>query len=67
MKAAILILFGVGIAFAISKILSAKRDAEIKRKRDVLSAVQVTNDITQVGKGGVLKLPPFGPQRRTAG
>lgn len=62
-KAVILVLFGVGIAYAVAKFLAAKKEAEAKRRLDVQSAVQVTNDITKVGKGGVLKLPPFGPQR----
>ncbi len=63
MKAVLFVMFGVGIAYVIGRLLAARKDAQATQRRTIQNAVQITNDITQVGKGGVLKLPPFGPQR----
>lgn len=63
MRLLIFILLGVGIAYVVGRIISARKEAEDKARRareQTLGGANVTNDITRVGKGGVLKLPPFG-------
>jgi hypothetical protein len=66
MKLIIYMLAGVGIAALIGKFVSRKKNAE-KQRRDaqaeVLGAANITNDITQVKKDGVVRLPPFGDSK----
>lgn len=71
MKPLFYMLVGMGVAALIGMFISRKRrtaqqvsDAARKREETLNSAV-ATNDITRVGKGGVIKLPPFG--RNTLG
>ncbi|MCB9549334.1 MAG: DUF4178 domain-containing protein [Myxococcales bacterium] len=65
MKALLFILLGAGAAVLIGKLLTRKKDQERlrhQRQREIASGANVTNDITGVRRGGVLKLPPFGNQ-----
>ncbi|MCA9546812.1 MAG: hypothetical protein KC613_20545, partial [Myxococcales bacterium] len=66
MKLIIFVLAGVGVAALVGFFINRKKSAERSRQRSreaTLSSAHVTNDITKVGKGGVLKLPPFGKSR----
>ncbi|MCA9558125.1 MAG: DUF4178 domain-containing protein [Myxococcales bacterium] len=62
----IYIAIGLGVAVAVGVVISRKKQAEAERarRRDAtVTGANVTNDITRVGKGGVLRLPPFGQSR----
>lgn len=66
MKPLLYVLIGAGLAVAIVKLLTRKKSQENKRLQErqrVVSGANVTNDITGVKKGGVLKLPPFGTSK----
>ncbi len=66
MKLIVYMLAGVGIAALIGYFLNRKGRAErqrTERRAETLSAANVTNDITKVGKGGVLRMPPFGASK----
>ncbi|MBU0549994.1 DUF4178 domain-containing protein [Myxococcota bacterium] len=66
MNAILFILFGAGAAALAMYLITRRRDQAAqaaKAREDALSNANVTNDITQVREGGVLKLPPFGAQR----
>lgn len=66
MKALLFVLIGVGVAAAIGFVISRrKREEEAKKKarEDAVTGANVTNDITRVAEGGVIKLPPFGKNR----
>lgn len=63
MTALIYIIAGAAAAVVIVKLLNRKQQEEEKRiedQRKVVTGANVTDDITGVGKGGVVKLPPFG-------
>lgn len=60
------ILIGAGAAVGIAWLLTRKKSQEQRRLQErqrVVSGANVTNDITGVKKGGVLKLPPFGTSK----
>lgn len=66
MTALIYIIAGAAVAVIIGKLLTRNakiKEAETKRieeRKKVVTGANVTDDITGVGKGGVVKLPPFG-------
>ncbi len=59
------LIVGGGIlgAVVVSKMLSGKEKDEKAKQKKVLASANVTNDITGVGKGGVIMLPAFGPNK----
>ena len=68
-KVILFVLAGVSIAALLihlstlrEKKKKKKKEREKQRKRAIKNA-NVSNDITRLRKGGVLKLPPFGSQR----
>lgn len=57
------ILLGVGVATLVGVVISRVNQRARARKQAreaVVGGANVTNDITRVGVGGVLRLPPFG-------
>lgn len=66
MKALLFILVGVGVAAVVGAIISRRKKEERDRMnaRDAaVTGANVTNDITRVGKNGVLRMPPFGKNK----
>lgn len=66
MNAIIYMLVGAGVVGAIAWLATRKSREERARKtarEEALSSAEATNDITKVGPGGVLKIPPFGEER----
>ncbi|MFN3202364.1 MAG: hypothetical protein ACE366_28455 [Bradymonadia bacterium] len=66
MSGLIYILIGAGVAGGVVAFLMTRKQKEQQARRDARDAAvhsaEATNDITQVGPGGVIKLPPFGDQ-----
>jgi hypothetical protein len=66
MQALIYIIAGAAVAVIVGKLLTRNQKVKeeqqkrIEERKRVVGGANVTNDITGVGKGGVLKLPPFG-------
>ena len=63
MSAFIYILIGMGLAGGVGFFISRRNKAEQDRQRErdqTLSGAVARNDITRVGRDGVLRLPPFG-------
>ncbi len=66
MRTLLFVLAGVGVAYAIAQFFGKKKKAaaDEKNAREArINSANVTNDITGVGKGGVIKVPPFGNQK----
>jgi len=64
MSPLIYVLIGVGAAILIGVIISRRSAARRKAARDrqqLLNGANVTNDVSGVGPGGVLRVPAFGP------
>lgn len=65
-KMLLFVALGMGIAAIIAYVINKKKRAETDRQKareDAVTGANVTNDITRVGKGGVLRMPPFGTNR----
>lgn len=65
-KMLLFVALGMGIAAVIATVINRKKREEADRQKareDAVTGANVTNDITRVGKGGVLRMPPFGTNR----
>lgn len=66
LKMLLFVAVGMAIAAAIASVISRRKKEEADRREareKAVTGANVTNDITGVGKGGVLRLPPFGKNR----
>lgn len=69
MKMILYMLAGMGIAAVIGFFVSRRKNAAAaalraaEAREATLNSAAATNDITRVGKGGVLRIPAFGPNR----
>ncbi|MEE2789728.1 MAG: DUF4178 domain-containing protein [Myxococcota bacterium] len=63
MRILLFMAIGAAVAAGLGYWMNRKKKAQAERnrqKRDLVQGANVTNDVTRVGLGGVLKLPAFG-------
>lgn len=66
LKMLLFVAVGMAIAAAIAAVISRRKREETERKQareQAVTGANITNDITRVVRGGVLRLPPFGTNR----